>query len=331
MLIAIAFNAEVQRKTIGHVLLKAAASDLFDLTLANPDLSSMTRFYPNATLDGVQYDLGSPTTLEDFTYFSTVTVRNGAGVSSTALVRHAAEVGLGDLTPTLPGFTGALEIHGPRIFSFFDGRLCIRPGFRWRDSGGVVAGEASFYNYPWGAIQHNRVLTQTLTSINGNPRIVIHPDGSYAYQAGPFAAHLGIHPMYGESDNLLIQDDYEQAFLDRIAHKKARAPTTHREALNAAFRGAFGEEGLAEADYEMGIRRISDTPDFKFNIDSPKLTQTWYGTTVYVPCVVGPLLQAAEYLLSRIYTDRAIEIQYYIDAEWTYAPRPFYEGVFYGR
>lgn len=330
-LVAIMFNAEVQRKTIGHPLVKEAASTLFDLTASNPVLASMTQFYPNATLDGVRYDPGSSTMLDDFTYYSTLTVRDGNGGSSSSLVRHAAEVGLGDLTTSLSGFTGALEIHGPRIFSFFDGRLIIRPGFRWRDSGGLVAGEASFYAYPWGAIQHNRVLTHTLTAINGNPRIVVHPDGSYAYQAGPFAAHLGIHPMYGESDNLLIQDDYEQAFLDRIMHKKAKEPTTHREALSGAFPGAFGEGGLTDSDYEMEVRRIADTPDFQFHIDSPKLTQTWYGTTVYVPCVVGPLLQATEYLLSRIYTDRAIEIQYYIDAEWTYAPRPFYEGVFYGR
>ncbi len=329
-LVAIMFNAEVQRKTIGHPLIKEAASALFDLTASNPVLTSMTQFYPNATLDGVRYDPGSSTSLDDFTYYSTLTVRDGNGGSSSSLVRHAAEVGLGDLTTALPGFTGELEIHGPRIFSFFDGRLIIRPGFRWRDSGGLVAGEASFYAYPWGAIQHNRVLTQTLTAINGNPRIVVHPDGSYAYHAGPFAAHLGIHPMYGESDNLLIHDDYEQAFLDRIAHKKAKEPITHREALSGAFLDAFGGEGLVESDYEMAIRRIADTPEFKFDINSPKLTQTWYGTTVYVPCVVGPLLQATEYLLSRIYTDRAIEIQYYIDAEWTYAPRPFYEGVFYG-
>lgn len=328
-IVAIMFNAEVQRETIGHPLVSPVASEMFDLTSTYPDISSMTRFYPNATLDGVMYNPGIGTAIDDVTYYSTLTIRDGAGNSSSHLVRHASETGLGDFYPALIGFTDPEEIHGPRIFSFFDGRLCVRPGFRWRDSSGLVAGESSFYGYPWGAIQHNRVLTQTMTAINGGPRIVVHPDGSYAYHAGPFAAHVGINAMIDdETSAVLITDDYEQVTLDRIKMAKVIEPFTHRAALAKAFPGAFDPE-LSTSSYFMNIRRTGDRPEYQFAIDSPALTQEWYGTTAYVPCVVGPLLMLSEKLASRIYTDRAIEIQYYTDAAWTFAPRPFYEGVFY--
>lgn len=285
--VVITFNVEQQRVSVGHPLLKAETSLMLDLAGSYPVLDDLTPFYLNATLDQeeVAYPWPPYSTADWLKKTAELTVRNGDGDDYTTLIQWGFyEAWRYGMFIECPLFTGYTTIYAPRVMSYFDCTPNIRPGIRWEDGGGVVAGDSSFSDYPYGVIFHNRVLHHTLKSLNNtNSRLVTHPRSqSWSICFGPFAANAQVM----EVSTPPIPHTLDQAMIDQITFRawdRATAAyvthtTSHRAMLNTAF-----TQNWLESDYYFETRAGGDgIPEFKPNsVDST--AHGWYDLTTLVP------------------------------------------------
>lgn len=275
--IVIAFNAEVQRETAGHPDMIDAAEDLYALTATHPNIASMTRFHLGATLDYAHYDPAWDA--GNLTDYATLTVSDGDAGSWSTLVQDASEDATVWSPITLSGeFPAYTEIRSPAVFRFFDAWPLVRPGIRWRDSGGWQAGTLSFSGYPYAAVFHSAVAFLTLSPLhNVWQRIHAHRGGSYAYFIGPLGGQTEVVNQGGSAGINDIPDTYAQFVMDRIAFVDEGEPVgsgTHLGAINSAF-----GKSLSAADFHLDISAMDfsgiDIPFMRPASDDPT-AHDWY-------------------------------------------------------
>lgn len=282
-LVTVAFDVERDRQSIGNADLKPVSAALFDLTHPYPDLAGMTRFHLNATADYTAYTTGFAAGSEH--EYATLDVTDGAGNSWSNVVQDASE----DMAPYPPMynnstlFPSATEIWCPAIFGYWDGWPLVRPGMRWRTSGGWQTGSLSFTDYPYAAVHHGAVHFLTLAALNTvQQAIKTHRNGSWSIFAGPFAAQTALMTV---SDD--VPNSYEQTLVDRVvlvdkSENKERA-TTHVSLLNQAF-----TKTLTPDDYHFTIRKVGygTVPEFQPASDD-ETTHSWWDLATLAPLGIG--------------------------------------------
>ncbi len=287
-----AFGIERDRRSIGHPLLKEAASAMYDLTHPYPDIASMTRFHLNATASYAQYTTGfaAGSTHE----YATLTVT--LGDSSDPLVNVIQDASESMLAyPAVTGcslFTDYDAIWSPVIFSYWDGFSFVRPGMRWSIDGIWQTGTLSFTNYPYGAIHHGAVHFLTLAPLNNvQARFGVHRSGSWSIFTGPFAAHSALMDD-ADSD---IPLDYEQTLVDRVTLRDVTETKDRTTSHIALLNQAFGKTLTAE-DYYFEFRKLDELPEMRPKSDDPT-AHSWHDVTSLAP--LGVILSHQYLALSR--------------------------------
>ncbi len=278
-IVTIAFNVERDRRSIGNADLKPVTAAMFDLTHPYPDLSGMTQFHLNATADYTAYTTGFASGSEH--EYATLDVTDGAGNTWSNVIQDASEDMLPYpmMTNNTTLFPSATEIWCPVIFSYFDGWPMVRPGMRWRTSGGWQSGTLSFTDYPYGAVHHGAMVALTLVAINNvQQAIKAHRNGSWSIFAGPFAAQTALMKVSED-----IPDSFEQTLIDRVVlwdKQETRAKTnTHIALLNQAF-----SKTLTPEDYHFEFRKVGygTVPEFRPKSDDPT-THDWHDMSTLAP------------------------------------------------
>lgn len=280
----VVWNVVEMEKAVGHAFLKPLAKSALHLQSSYPDIASMTRIYPGATLD---YDLHGSCTIGGADCESaTLTVRDGepsSPTTATAVLARAWMVGAlasgeppefsTDVTyvsyASCPLFSGFKRIYVPFVYPFFDGHTMVRPGFRWTKTafGEWEPGSASFYGYPYGAVLASRIyrITTRDTLSNICSSIMTHVSGSWSIFCGPIAA-LRVTGDLTDDESIDWPADYEQAVFDKVVlkHKNKVSESTHIALMNDAFGKA-----LTESDYHLELRHVGGRPEFKAKIRYP--------------------------------------------------------------
>lgn len=255
----IVWNELKESASIGYDFLKPIVDDYLNLNSDYPDINSMYRIYPKATLDYDYYGMASVNskncdaaelTIRDghptieTEYFSVLARAyfNGSIVSglSAEFVR----------TPTYfvfsncPLLSGATRSYYPAIYSFFDGFAKIRPGIRWtktvtNDISTAIweAGNASFVGFPFGIVMSSRIFNLTCSSLGTMPDRAIHThiQGSWSIYCGPFACQSSV-VNYSDS----VPNNFEQLIVDRVVFEDSLSKTTtHIELINKAFQKSW--------------------------------------------------------------------------------------------
>ncbi|MBK8508974.1 MAG: hypothetical protein IPL51_10085 [Candidatus Competibacteraceae bacterium] len=299
--VTVVWGEDVERVWLGHPLLRATCEALFDRTAEFLDDETLKPLHCGATASGhpSAYGWQGDTELETATRFQWLLLADGANAPPPArLVANADEPGLLDFDAIRhnPALAGADAVSAPRIFSYFDGFPVVRPGLRHTRDGVLQPGESSFGGYPLGALHHASVIFLTLNALNalGN-RFAVHPDGSWAIFAGPFAARSKL-ALYADNGVPAPLPDlaFEQGVTDRIVLVTARetgegrfsttetvtAETTHAEALERAF-------ALDKAPrYLFDLRVDGASVEFRPASDDPG-AQPWSAAVTLAPLGVG--------------------------------------------
>ncbi|MCB0247466.1 MAG: hypothetical protein KDI07_02730 [Anaerolineae bacterium] len=276
-IITTVWGTEKVRRTIGNTTLKTVASDMYDLTHQYPNMSEMTQFHLNATADYVYYDTGTGFSADNIYEYATLNVTDGAGGTWSNVIQDACEPSWQwnpyQLATTL--FPAATDIRGPRIHGLWDGWPVVRPGIRWRDSGGWKPGTLSFSDYPYAAVHHAMVWYMTTTTLyTVQQALKVHRNGSWSVFAGPFAAHTSV--MKASED---IPNDFEQTIVDVVSlttdSTQKDSVTTHVSLMNQAF-----SKELTAEDYYFEFRKtgFGVAPEFRPASDDPTV-HPWYGVT----------------------------------------------------
>lgn len=278
-IVTIAFDVEQDRRSVGNADLKPVTSAMFDLTHPYPDLSGMTQFHLNATADYTHYTTGFAAGTEH--EYATLDVTDGAGNTWSNVIQDACE----DMAiyPMMINnstlFPSQTEIWCPAIFAYFDGWPMVRPGMRWRTSGGWQAGSLSFSGYPYAAVHHGAMVVLTLTALNNvQQAIKVHRNGSWSIFAGPFAAQTAL--MTTSED---IPDSFEQTLIDRVVlmgrSEVQPATNTHIALLNQAF-----SKTLTPEDYHFEFRKVGygTVPEFRPKSDDPT-PHDWHAMSSLAP------------------------------------------------
>lgn len=290
-----AFGVVEQTESLGNPDLVDGVREMFSLTHEYPDLENMTVFSAGATLD---YEKTIPDTPEAYTaeqlatQFADLRWHDGLG-GDVAEPLGAASVSLRNVDRSYVGliesglFGAAQTIYTPEVFLKFDNFLAYHPGMVWYESG-IEHGELSFAGYPYGAIYQAAVKYLTLEPLpNLHTKFSVHPTGSWAIWAGPFAANTVTIKGTAYSD--VAAETYEQVVIDRIVAKTLKANGTvaihessHREAVNQAFGKALSAE-----DFYFDLRVSEHRLQLKPNSIEKGITQPYYFVWEDIPLGIG--------------------------------------------
>jgi hypothetical protein len=231
------------------------------------------------------------------TRFADLVMADGLGGTVTEALTEASVTVLDTAAASYEGlaecglFPDAQRVYTPAVFPKFDNFMVARPGMVWVKAD-VLQDALDFSGYPYGAIHHAAVHYLTLEPLtNTHTQFAVHPEGSWALWAGPFAANTVA--VSGVTTSDVDATTYEQTVVDRVVAKMAvpgpegaervwKKETTHRELFNTAF-----AKTLAPEDFTFNLQVSGQILQLKPNSIEGDVPHPWHSIFEDVALGIG--------------------------------------------